>query len=182
MDFMLPQLVHKAGHVVGLVRTESDPAPAWDLTQKLERFPSWRAARPDPSWTGGCRCCASPRGSSRSDCQVHCEVLVHGPVRLVRRRGGGVDFACASTDAARRRPSPHRLRQDGGGVEGAGQGALKLTFRIPGPLLSFTGGRHVVEAEAAASEATASATPEACRRRSETTRRSRSSRPWAEGA
>jgi len=26
---------------------------------------------------------------------------------------------------------------------------LKLTFRIPGPLLSFTGGRHVVEAEAA---------------------------------
>ena len=32
---------------------------------------------------------------------------------------------------------------------------MKLTFRIPGPLLSFTGGRHVVEAEAAASEATA---------------------------
>jgi molybdopterin converting factor small subunit len=26
---------------------------------------------------------------------------------------------------------------------------VKLTFRIPGPLLSFTGGRHVVEAEAA---------------------------------
>ena len=24
---------------------------------------------------------------------------------------------------------------------------MKLTFRIPGPLLSFTGGRHVVEAE-----------------------------------
>jgi len=30
---------------------------------------------------------------------------------------------------------------------------VKLTFRIPGPLLSFTGGRHVVEAEAAATEA-----------------------------
>jgi molybdopterin converting factor small subunit len=25
---------------------------------------------------------------------------------------------------------------------------VKVTFRIPGPLLSFTGGRHVVEAEA----------------------------------
>ena len=24
---------------------------------------------------------------------------------------------------------------------------MKVTFRIPGPLLSFTGGRHVVEAE-----------------------------------
>jgi len=31
---------------------------------------------------------------------------------------------------------------------------VKLTFRIPGPLLSFTGGRHVVEAEAAAPDAT----------------------------
>ena len=27
---------------------------------------------------------------------------------------------------------------------------MKLTFRIPGPLLAFTGGRTVVEAEAAA--------------------------------
>ncbi len=26
---------------------------------------------------------------------------------------------------------------------------MKVTFRIPGPLLSFTGGRHVVEVEAA---------------------------------
>ncbi len=32
---------------------------------------------------------------------------------------------------------------------------MKLTFRIPGPLLSFTGGRHVVEAEAASDGATA---------------------------
>jgi len=29
---------------------------------------------------------------------------------------------------------------------------VKLTFRIPGPLLSFTGGRHVVEAEAAGAD------------------------------
>ena len=29
---------------------------------------------------------------------------------------------------------------------------MKLTFRIPGPLLSFTGGRHVVEAEAAGAD------------------------------
>ena len=32
---------------------------------------------------------------------------------------------------------------------------MKLIFRIPGPLLSFTGGRHVVEAEASASDAAA---------------------------
>ena len=31
---------------------------------------------------------------------------------------------------------------------------MRLIFRIPGPLLSFTGGRHVVEAEASAAEAT----------------------------
>jgi molybdopterin converting factor small subunit len=31
---------------------------------------------------------------------------------------------------------------------------LKLTFRIPGPLLSFTGGRSLVEADAAPTVAT----------------------------
>jgi molybdopterin converting factor small subunit len=34
---------------------------------------------------------------------------------------------------------------------------LKLTFRIPGPLLAFTGGRTVVEAEAAAGPVTVQA-------------------------
>jgi len=37
---------------------------------------------------------------------------------------------------------------------------VRLIFRIPGPLLSFTGGRHVVEAEAA-SDAAAPLTVEA---------------------
>ncbi len=32
---------------------------------------------------------------------------------------------------------------------------MKVIFRIPGPLLSFTGGRHVVEADAPASDAAA---------------------------
>ena len=38
---------------------------------------------------------------------------------------------------------------------------MKLTFRIPGPLLSFTGGRHVVEAEASAAGAAAFTVQEA---------------------